>query len=206
MSTNRCFICGEDNPNVLQEHHSVPNQLGGSDDPENLYRLCANCHQAVERIYDKDFYRRLAVAVGIEPSTFTDLMDGGMSGAESAEKPTREIGRRGLVEWFSQECLEYDSGCSVIRESVYQVFNEWLQRNDEIDVSMWDFSEQATLSSFGKCLNEHFEKQRNGRVYRSIGHTTKNQESAWKNLTFSENGERIREHCSELEVKSVDRL
>jgi len=56
-----CFICGEDNNQVIQEHHIVPRRHDGSDNSENIVRLCANCHQAVEKIYDKDFYEEIGV-------------------------------------------------------------------------------------------------------------------------------------------------
>lgn len=58
---NRCFICGEDTPSRLQTHHIVPRRHGGSDNSENLVRLCANCHQAIEKMYDKRFYQELGV-------------------------------------------------------------------------------------------------------------------------------------------------
>lgn len=58
---SRCFICGEDNDNVLQTHHIVPRRYGGSDASENLVDLCANCHQAIEAIYNDDVFRRMGV-------------------------------------------------------------------------------------------------------------------------------------------------
>jgi hypothetical protein len=57
--TDRCYICGEDNPNVLQTHHIIPRRYGGEDRPQNLVRLCANCHQAIESIYDDLFFDRV---------------------------------------------------------------------------------------------------------------------------------------------------
>jgi len=57
--TNECEICGEENPKTLEEHHVVPRRYGGSDRPENIVKLCSNCHAAVERIWDDDFYDRL---------------------------------------------------------------------------------------------------------------------------------------------------
>lgn len=56
---NRCFICGEDHEKVLQQHHIVPKSHGGSDDPENIVTVCANCHQAIEKMYDRRFFNRL---------------------------------------------------------------------------------------------------------------------------------------------------
>jgi hypothetical protein len=63
MSDERCRVCGEDNPLVLEEHHLVPDRWGGSDSEENLVTLCANCHRAIEKIYDSDFWDRAAAAV-----------------------------------------------------------------------------------------------------------------------------------------------
>lgn len=57
--TDQCFICGESNQNVLQKHHIVPRRHGGSDQTNNLVDLCASCHQAIEKIYNKSFYDRL---------------------------------------------------------------------------------------------------------------------------------------------------
>jgi len=48
----RCFICGEENPNALQEHHNRPRAAGGTDEPENTTLLCGNCHDAVHKLYD----------------------------------------------------------------------------------------------------------------------------------------------------------
>ncbi|QLG61957.1 HNH endonuclease [Halorarum salinum] len=62
---DKCFICGEDNEHVLQQHHIVPRWLDGSDRDENLVRLCANCHQAIEKIYTRQVFLRLE-------SKFTD--------------------------------------------------------------------------------------------------------------------------------------
>jgi hypothetical protein len=56
----RCYICGEENPNVLEEHHLVPSRFGGSDRDENVATLCRNCHYCVERLYDEQFWTRLA--------------------------------------------------------------------------------------------------------------------------------------------------
>ena len=50
----RCFICGYDNQHVLQQHHIVPRRHGGDDGEDNLVTLCANCHEAIEKIYSED--------------------------------------------------------------------------------------------------------------------------------------------------------
>lgn len=56
-----CFICGIDNETVLQEHHLIPPRHGGAENLDNVYLLCANCHQAVEKMYDSNFYDELGI-------------------------------------------------------------------------------------------------------------------------------------------------
>jgi hypothetical protein len=68
-----CFICSRGNAQTVEEHHTVPQRLNGSDEPENLYWLCGNCHNAVEDMYDDDFYRRLGIAVDqVENDAFVE--------------------------------------------------------------------------------------------------------------------------------------
>lgn len=59
MNQQECQICGKTVPNSLETHHIVPRRFGGSDQPENLVTLCADCHAAVEKIWDVGFYERL---------------------------------------------------------------------------------------------------------------------------------------------------
>lgn len=54
-----CYICGNNHQHVLQEHHLIPQRLGGSDEEENLVTLCANCHNCIESLYDDDFFERV---------------------------------------------------------------------------------------------------------------------------------------------------
>lgn len=56
----RCYFCGSDGP--IQTHHVVPRRYDGSDDEENLVDLCCNCHQRLEKLYDKRFYQEISVA------------------------------------------------------------------------------------------------------------------------------------------------
>lgn len=62
-NATRCYICGHGNEHSLEEHHIVPRRFNGSDQPENLVHLCGSCHNAIESLYDDDFYRRLGLAV-----------------------------------------------------------------------------------------------------------------------------------------------
>ena len=51
-----CVVCGCNNQNVLERHHIIPSRYGGTDTDKNLVTLCANCHTAIERIYNEDFW------------------------------------------------------------------------------------------------------------------------------------------------------
>jgi recombinational DNA repair protein (RecF pathway) len=62
----RCYICGNDNTNVHQEHHVIPKRYGGEEIQGNTVTLCANCHQAVESLYNDRFFEMLDVE-SVEP-------------------------------------------------------------------------------------------------------------------------------------------
>jgi len=64
-----CFFCQESQ--VLHTHHIVPRRFDGSDDDENLVTVCPNCHSKLEDLYNKRFYKELAVALRT-----TDFWDG----------------------------------------------------------------------------------------------------------------------------------
>jgi hypothetical protein len=49
LSKTQCVMCGEDNPHILEEHHIIPRSKNGSNNPENLITLCANCHKKIHR-------------------------------------------------------------------------------------------------------------------------------------------------------------
>lgn len=89
MNANRCEICGKSKPNSLETHHVVPRRYGGSDQPENLVRLCASCHSAIEKIYDDAFYERL----NIQSSKMRDLDEMDYSGEKlnSVESKDKKI-------------------------------------------------------------------------------------------------------------------
>lgn len=55
-SLNTCYICGESNPVVIEEHHKLPRRYGGPDSEVNTILLCANCHRALESAYDNQFW------------------------------------------------------------------------------------------------------------------------------------------------------
>lgn len=86
--SEQCFVCGQGNPHTLEEHHTVPRRYNGSDTAENLYSLCGSCHNAIEAMYDDEFYERLGIAVGNDQL----LKDSG-TGGEIVE-PQQSKGRK----------------------------------------------------------------------------------------------------------------
>lgn len=86
---SQCFICGEDNPNRLETHHVVPRRFGGADSDENLARLCAGCHSAIEKLYNKRFYDRLGVKP--ESQQRPDDVDEAMANIETYGVPEHKL-------------------------------------------------------------------------------------------------------------------
>lgn len=78
-----CYFCLSEEREVLEEHHVVPRRFDGSDDDENVVRVCPTCHQKLERLYDKRFYSEL----GIEQTTDSDNDD------DTATIPVDDDGR-----------------------------------------------------------------------------------------------------------------
>jgi len=56
-----CYFCLSEERHILEEHHIVPRRFDGSDDNENLVRVCPTCHEKLERLYDSRFYDELGV-------------------------------------------------------------------------------------------------------------------------------------------------
>lgn len=54
-----CKFCSESDR--LESHHVVPRRFGGSDDEENLVKVCPNCHSKLEDLYGRRFYKQLGV-------------------------------------------------------------------------------------------------------------------------------------------------
>ena len=106
--SGHCYICGEDNPNVLQTHHILPRRYGGGDGPDNLVRLCANCHQAVESLYDEGFFDRLISEVEDWPLSGEGVESAVSAFVEDELEITREgdIAIRDRGEVF-QDYVEY---------------------------------------------------------------------------------------------------
>jgi len=76
-----CYFCGSEGP--IETHHIVPRRHGGSDDDENLVDLCPTCHERLEALYDKRFYKN----IGAES---IDVVDG----SENSEMTTKQEKRK----------------------------------------------------------------------------------------------------------------
>ena len=133
--SDRCFICGEDNPHVLEEHHIIPRRHGGSDDPENLVTLCANCHTAVEKLYDDNVFRQLGAAPVL-----------------SVGEPTADETRaRRAVREFLDRCEWITVGADgwSTKRAVREAYSEWADQN-EFDVT-------PTARQFGETIGELYD-------------------------------------------------
>jgi len=53
-----CYFCGEGG-SVLEQHHIIPERMGGLDRDDNLVGLCPTCHRKLEQLYDDEFYQRI---------------------------------------------------------------------------------------------------------------------------------------------------
>lgn len=54
-----CYFCDE--KDILEQHHIVPRRFEGEDHDNNLVTVCPTCHEKLESLYDKRFYRALGV-------------------------------------------------------------------------------------------------------------------------------------------------
>ena len=70
---DNCYFCGEDG--VLDAHHIVPQRHGGSDDVENLVKVCPTCHRKLERLYNSRFYEELGLEEAEESSIHESVVD-----------------------------------------------------------------------------------------------------------------------------------
>lgn len=68
--SKECQVCGHHFPNAMNRHHLIPRRYGGSDDDDNVVTLCANCHTAIEQLYNRSFWEK---ARSIPDHKFNDL-------------------------------------------------------------------------------------------------------------------------------------
>jgi len=120
--SERCFICAEDNPNVLQTHHILPRRHGGGDSAENLVTLCANCHVAVERIYDDDFYQRIDASKG-------DASKADVSKEDCTDSIEFNTAKKHIGEFFDK-CDDVIFSGMVMKQALYDKYCEWADAND----------------------------------------------------------------------------
>jgi len=131
--SERCFICGDDNPNVLQNHHILPRRHGGGDSAENLVTLCANCHVAVEKIYDDNFYRRTG---------FSEAHDSNEDYTDSVSLSTakKHIGE------FLDRCDDIVFSGMIVKRALYDRYYDWANGNN---------APQPARNIFGEAIVNH---------------------------------------------------
>lgn len=100
-AATRCYICGHGNEQALEEHHLVPRRYGGSDSSENLVQLCGSCHNAIESLYDDDFFERLGYLFEERDWSTEDYLAGTRVSVE--ESIDREVWIDGSVHVFEGE-------------------------------------------------------------------------------------------------------
>jgi len=101
VRTESCYFCASSND--LQTHHIVPQRKNGSDRTENLVIVCVECHDKLERLYDKRFFERLGVSDdrGDERSHFACTIPG-------CDQPatTKYRNEYGITDWWCDDCLK----------------------------------------------------------------------------------------------------
>lgn len=161
----QCFICGDQRQNSLEQHHIVPQRFDGSDDDENLVTLCASCHAAIEKLYDRRFYDKLGVEKLEGPRT-CELDDC----TASADKPLDDHGGRLWVcSGHSEKCGAnlgvYSGLCSQTPTSVVRSYygNKIKLRCDDHNVcgesgckSQEVFFDPQSKLPYQRCF-EHFD-------------------------------------------------
>jgi phage/plasmid-associated DNA primase len=102
---------------MLQQHHIIPRFLDGPDSEENTTTLCANCHQAVEQMYDQKFYQDIK------------------------EKFSEKIAESVLD--FHEHCLnEVDCGGRVEERKMYQMYLRYCENRDIRPLMRKEFDQQ----------------------------------------------------------------
>lgn len=93
IETLHCRICGCRNKTVLQEHHVVPKRHGGGDSENNIVVLCANCHEAVEKIYSDEFWSYVASLFGRKEKESVQSINAGICSPEDTLNRVDKIGK-----------------------------------------------------------------------------------------------------------------
>lgn len=131
-----CYVCGDLRAHMMSEHHAVPQRYNGSDHPENVYDLCANCHTAIEKMYDEDFYNRLVVKLGLQAPA-RQYVDHGDEDEDSVEGQPIDGGdehRRACKAVYDESILEGSGGEGWVElDSAAERIRQYLPDNAPID-------------------------------------------------------------------------
>lgn len=151
----QCAICGQANESSIETHHIVPQRYGGSDRPENLVKLCGSCHNAIERIYDDGFYRRLgsmdtpAPDLSAEPNQDSELGHE-IEGQLSPDRGFHEVSHH--VQKTEEKCLGlFEAGIlgegDVDVDTVENIIREEQKTIEEMENQLEGFEEEDPKGS-----------------------------------------------------------
>lgn len=70
---DECYFCGSDEQ--IESHHILPARFGGPDIPDNLVDVCRECHEKLERIYDKEFWEKIEISKAEHEPNYRSLDD-----------------------------------------------------------------------------------------------------------------------------------
>jgi len=142
-----CFICGESNSVVLEKHHLIPNRFNGPDGQDNLVTLCANCHRAVESMYDSEFWSKMPQYIDNEPLRQFDSDSNQVAfqilaslGSDIVDGHDDEVANIKISDDFtSRERRLFLSGYNSALVDVLELIDEVA---DEIDAQCWVCGDQ----------------------------------------------------------------
>ena len=87
-----CYFCNNQHTELLETHHIVPARYGGSDEAENLVKVCPTCHRKLEYLYDGRFYEQLPTKdVDDDPEIVTPDSEGGRKRSWDAKEIVSEL-------------------------------------------------------------------------------------------------------------------
>lgn len=65
-----CLFCGT--VDDIEKHHIVPRKFGGTDDNENLIRVCSECNKKIEQTWNRRFYEKIGARADMAPNLMYD--------------------------------------------------------------------------------------------------------------------------------------
>lgn len=122
--TQSCKFCSEtDN---LENHHIIPRRLNGSDNSDNLVKVCPSCHSKLEELYDNQFFNKLGVKKsGSNPDTGYFLVECDVCGYESVSFKSSQAD--------PLKCERCDAEKVLRKKKISEMFAELVSLEDFVD-------------------------------------------------------------------------